>query len=403
MTKITLKLSNNATNDIKTVYFDSGLFWYFEPITVTNQIFNLNKAYETLKHRLDIWSERGSGWIVDKIENIKINIANYEPLAGSNYIPLPPELNNSMKGLINLKNKDDEWCHIIFINPTNSHPERIKKQDKKIASTLDYKGIKFPLKARDYEIVEERFNINVNVFGYENKFFPLYASKKSNEQELNVLLISNEEKSHYVFIKDFNRLMYSEVKTKNQHKKHFCMSCLQNFTTKEILNNHRERCLLINDTQAVKYETGIIKFKNYEKQIPIPFKIYADTECLLKRINISEGKYTKFYQKHIPNSIGAKLVCIDNRFTLPTKIFTGKNCVNNFIKLIFEQQKQINEIITNHFNKKLKITIEDENNYQNSEHCWICNEKLDEKKRRNHCHRGVTQKITNYFSQFRRI
>ena len=31
------------------------------------------------------------------------------------------------------------------------------------------------------------------------------------------------------------------------------MSCLQNFTTKGILNNHREQCLLINDTKAVKY------------------------------------------------------------------------------------------------------------------------------------------------------
>ena len=85
------------------------------------------------------------------------------------------------------------------------------------------------MKARDYEIVEERFNVNVNVFGYENRVFPLYASKKSNGQVLNVLLISNEEKSLYVFIKDFNRLMYWEVKTKNQHKKHFCMTCLQNF------------------------------------------------------------------------------------------------------------------------------------------------------------------------------
>ena len=203
------------------------------------------------------------------------------------------------------------------------------------------------MKARDYEIVEERFNINVNVFGYQNKVFPLYVSKKSNEQVLNVLLISNEEKSHYVFIKDFNRLMYSEVKTKNQHKKHFCMSCLQNFTTKEILNNHRERCLLINETQAVKYETGIIKFKNYEKQIPIVFKIYADAECLLKRINISEGRYTKLYQKHILNSIDAKLVWIDNRFTLPTKIFTGNNCVNNFIKWYFTQKKLCNQIIDN--------------------------------------------------------
>ena len=83
------------------------------------------------------------------------------------------------------------------------------------------------MKTRDYEIVEERFNINVNVFGYENKVFPLYVSKISNEQVLNVLLISNEEKCHYVFIRDFNRLIYSEVKTKNEHKKQFCMACLQ--------------------------------------------------------------------------------------------------------------------------------------------------------------------------------
>ena len=123
-----------------------------------------------------------------------------------------------MKGLINLKNKDVEcfkWCHIRFINPQSKNSDRINKQDKKIASTLDYRGINFPMKARDYKIVEERFNSNVNVFGYQNKVFLLYVSKKSNEQELNVLLISNEEKSHYVFIKDFNRLMYSEVKKKS--------------------------------------------------------------------------------------------------------------------------------------------------------------------------------------------
>ena len=164
--------------------------------------------------------------------------------------------------------------------------------------------------------------------------------KKSNEQELNVLLISNEEKSHYVFIKDFNRLIYS--KTKHKDRKHFCMSCSQNFTTKEILNNHRERCISINGTQAVIYETGTIKFKNFNNQIPIPFKIYADTECLVKRTDIPLGKHTKLHQEHIPNSKGAKLVCIDDRFTLPTKIFTGSNCINDFIKLVFTQQKRIN-------------------------------------------------------------
>ena len=32
------------------------------------------------------------------------------------------------------------------------------------------------------------------------------------------------------------------------------------------------------------------------------------------------------------------------------------------------------------------MTIEDENNYQNSQDCWICNEKLDKDKVRDHCH-----------------
>ena len=222
--RVTLKRWNNETNtyDIDTIFRNS------DPITVTNKRFDLGTAYETLKHRLSIYSGEGSGWIIDKIEDIWINISNYDPLAGSSYIPLPSKLNNPKKSLINIKDKDTEcfkWCHIRFINPTNSHPERINKQDKKIAPTLDYRGINFPMKAHDYEIIEERFNINVNVFGYENNVFPLYISKTSDEQVLNVLLISNEEKSHSVFIKDFNRLMYSEVKTKNQHKKHFCMVC----------------------------------------------------------------------------------------------------------------------------------------------------------------------------------
>ena len=49
--------------------------------------------------------------------------------------------------------------------------------------------------------------------------------------------------------------------------------------------------------------------------MPILFKIYADTECFLKRINSYQGEHTIKYQEHCPNFIGAKLVCIDDRFT----------------------------------------------------------------------------------------
>ena len=40
------------------------------------------------------------------------------------------------------------------------------------------------------------------------------------------------------------------------------------------MNNHKKQCLLINECQALNYESGTIKFTNYQKQGPIPFKIY---------------------------------------------------------------------------------------------------------------------------------
>ena len=133
---------NNSTNtyDIKTIPLKD------KAITVINQKFNLNSAYKEFKHTLDIWTGEGSGWIVDRIKDMYIDISNYEPLAGSSYIILPPELNNPKKGLINLKNKDNEcfkWYHTRFLNPQDKHPERIKKQDKEIAKILGYRGISF--------------------------------------------------------------------------------------------------------------------------------------------------------------------------------------------------------------------------------------------------------------------
>ena len=154
---------------------------------------------------------------------------------------------------------------------------------------------------------------------------------------LNLSLITEKDKSHSVFVKDFNRLMFS--RTKHKEKKHDCMSCLQSFTTEEILFNHKKQCSLINEFQAVNYKSGIIKFTNYNKQIPILFKIYADTECCLKRTKIEEGEHTTIYQKHIPNSIGTKLVRTDDRFTLPSIIFEGKDCINKFIAWILDKRK----------------------------------------------------------------
>ena len=86
---------------------------------------------------------------------------------------------------------------------------------------------------------------------------------------MNLLLKTDENKSHYAYIKDFNRFICN--KTKNKNKKHFCKYCLQCFSSGRVLIEHKETCLKINGKETVKLKSGSIKFTNYLKQLTVPF------------------------------------------------------------------------------------------------------------------------------------
>ena len=216
---------------------------------------------------------------------------------------------------------------------------------------------------------------------------------------MDLFLLIDNEKSHFVYIKDFNRFMFHS--TKNKNKKWFCKSCLQCFSSENILIKHKRICLRINGKQSVKLEERIIKFENYFKQIPVPFKIYADLECNLKNVKCNEGSYTEKYQDHIPCSFAYKIVCIDDRFSKLTIIYRGKNAAYDFIKEILEEYKYCKKMINKHFNKNLIMT-EEEDLFQKSNNCWICKKFIsnDEDKVRDHCHvtgkfRGSVHKSWN--------
>ena len=78
-------------------------------------------------------------------------------------------------------------------------------------------------------------------------------------------------------------------KTNNENKKYFCKSCLQCFSNKNVLPEQKEVCLRINDAQSVRFESGAMEVKNYFKQIPVPFKVYADFEHSLESVESYEG------------------------------------------------------------------------------------------------------------------
>ena len=130
------------------------------------------------------------------------------------------------------------------------------------------------MEEKDFSKIKVKNNICINVFGYENGLvFRIYVSDQKFEDSMDLLLLI-DDKSHYVYIKDFDRFMFHKIKNKN--KKWFCKSCLQCFSSESVLIKHKENCLSINGKQSVKLEKGIIEFENYFKQIPVPFKIYAD-------------------------------------------------------------------------------------------------------------------------------
>ena len=162
------------------------------------------------------------------------------------------------------------WCHVRHLNLVGKKLQRIQKEDKEIARKLNYERVNFPVSKKDYPNIEVMSNICINVFCYENKtIYPVYLPSQNYNDCLDLLLISNNFVSHYVYIKDFNRLMFN--KTKHKGKKYFCKSCLPCFSSDKVLNEHKGDCLMINGKQNIKLVKGFISFKNYSRQIPVPF------------------------------------------------------------------------------------------------------------------------------------
>ena len=192
-------------------------------------------------------------------------------------------------------------------------------------------------------------NAGINVFGYENKLvFPIYISDQIFEDSMNFLLLIDDDKSHYVYIKDFDRFIFH--KTKHKKKKWFCWSCLQCFISESVLIKHKEHCLSINGKQSVKLGKWLT----------------------LRSVECYEGSYTKRYSFVVPNipcSFAFKTVCADDRFTKPIVAYRGKNAAYEFTKAILKDYKYCKKIMSKHFDRKLIMIEKEEHLLQQNNSC----------------------------------
>ena len=86
-----------------------------------------------------------------------------------------------------------------------------------MVSSLNYEGIEFPVSRKEYCKILKQNNICINVFCFENGLtYPIYVSGKKFSGCMDLLLIFDENTSHYVYVKDFNRFMLNKAKDKNK-------------------------------------------------------------------------------------------------------------------------------------------------------------------------------------------
>ena len=133
---------------------------------------------------------------------------------------LPTELKSPKKGLTNIKNNDQKyflWCHVRHINLVKIHPERITQNNEKLFNDFNYDRIKFLMREKDFSKIETKQNFRINVFSYESRLvFPIYISDQEFENSMDLLLLIDKCKLHYVYINDFDRFMFHKTKKKKQ-------------------------------------------------------------------------------------------------------------------------------------------------------------------------------------------
>ena len=266
---------------------------------------------------------------------------------------------------------------------------------KQYIGGLDYTNIEFPVSKKHYNKIETQNSIRINVFDYEEKQpFPIHIPKEMFEDQTNLLVITEDEKRHYVLIKDFNTFMYNQSKYKE--RRHFCMYCLQCFLSESILAKHTNSCLMINGKQAInvpKKGENMLKFNKFHKQLPVSFVIYTDFEAITKKVQgcrLNDNKsYTEAYHNHEDCGCGYKVVCCyKDNYSKPIQRYRGKNALFKSMEKMLEEVQYCKGIVKERFNKPLKMSENDELRFKLMDKCHICNKKYKDKdvRVRDHCH-----------------
>jgi alkyl hydroperoxide reductase subunit AhpC len=414
----------------KPSYFNS------QPTTIssTNQIGQFfNTAYHEFIEGLNTAAQQ-SNLTFQGVLKVKIKVNLEKSVLGRSYIDLPTII-KTKRACVNPINKNDDfcfkWCLLMskYYNTIKGNSKCEVRHYKKFWDEIkEPENFTYPTRYEDIHLFENLNDIKINVYELDEDFKPktFYTSRDRNKNVVNLLLIHDEEKSHYVWIKNISSLLASNT---TQHKKHICSQCLTaSYDTELKLNKHMDLCMkhescfvelphaeeYTDDKGKIHPANNKMKFKNHGNAFKHPFHIVADFESTLLKVNdkneritknykdvgvvsIDEEKSTKKYQMHIPNSYGLKYNCIHDEHSEAIKIYNSQDPeqVRESFILELERLAKKSYDLTQMNKENIIMTQEQKEIHKSNKQCNECNCKYTKKNNQVRHHDHITGEFIN--------
>ncbi|XP_057316784.1 uncharacterized protein LOC130657804 [Hydractinia symbiolongicarpus] len=255
----------------------------------------------------------------------------------------------SKKAVINPKNEDEEcfkWGIIASLYHTEIErdPQRISKL-RPYVDLYNWQGIEFPTSIKSiYKFEDNNQGIAVNVLYVTGKRIDILRQSHHTDRskQVNLLLITNDKKTHYTAVKSLSRLLGIET-SKNTAEMNFFLNCLQAFPTVESRHKHHGYC---KDHEAVKITlpTEAEKWQYYrdsQQHFKVPIAISADFESLLIPVGDARGTKTEKLSKHVPSGWCTYSTFACGSVPDPLTVYRGEDCVTRFVNHLEDEVKRL--------------------------------------------------------------
>ena len=124
-----------------------------------------DESVKKIWNDFDEWMSNGSSWVLERVENLYLNSAKYDPIYGRSYIPTPKEI-EAKKAVVNVHNNDNQcfkWAVLSALHPLAKHANRGLNY-KKLENELDFTGKSFPVNLDDISKFEKQNDLAVSVY-----------------------------------------------------------------------------------------------------------------------------------------------------------------------------------------------------------------------------------------------